>query len=55
MGKKKDVQFIDYLQRKFGLSEDQREILHKAISRRKFSKREIIDLAKEIKRQFPNK
>jgi hypothetical protein len=55
MGKKKDIKFIDYLQRKFGLSDDQREILHDEITGKNLSKRDITKFARNIKRQFPNK
>ena len=55
MGKKADVRFIDYLERRFGLSKEQRDILHEQITRKGLSKSDIIELAKAIKRQFPNK
>lgn len=46
--RKADLRFIDYLEKKYGLSKDQRRELHEAISRRGLSREEIEEEARWI-------
>jgi hypothetical protein len=53
MAKKPDIRFIDYLQQKYALSDVQREMLHRAITKQGLSKQEIEELAAWIKHNYP--
>ncbi len=48
MAKKPDIKFIDYLQKKFGFDDDDRELIHEEITGQNLSKEEIIDVVKGI-------
>jgi RHS repeat-associated protein len=54
---KPDIKLIDWISGKVGLSEGQRELLHEEI--RKIggclTKQELLELAKEVKQDYPNK
>jgi hypothetical protein len=55
MAKKPDIRFIDYLQQKYALSNGQRDMLHRAITKQGLSKQEIEELAAWIKQNYPKK
>jgi hypothetical protein len=55
MGRKKDIRQIDSIVRKAGLSKGQRRLLHEEITGRELSYQEILDIALDIKRLYPNK
>lgn len=54
MVKKPDIQFIDFVQKKFELTDKQRRMLHEAISGQRLSKKEIEETAQFIKETYPN-
>lgn len=55
MPRKKDIKLVDSIVRKLRLSQDQRELLHEVITRQGLTYREILQIAKEIKREYPRK
>jgi hemolysin activation/secretion protein len=55
MAKKSDIRKIDWLVKKYGLSLNQREILHEEITGQSLSLEEIEEIAKQIKKLYPNK
>ncbi len=55
MGKKPDNKFIDWVCLEVGLSDWQRELLHEDITKQQFTKKEILELAAEIKELYPRK
>lgn len=55
MSPKDDIKAIDSIVKKLGLSEAQRDILHDVIHHERLTYREILEAAREVKRDFPNK
>jgi hypothetical protein len=55
LGTKSDIKKIDYIVDKLGLSREQRRILHDEITGQHYSLKEIEEIAKQIKDNFPNK
>jgi hypothetical protein len=55
VGKKDDLRQIDRIVKEEGLSKGQRRLLHEEISGQRLSLEEIREIAKEIKRLYPNK
>ena len=55
MPRKRDVKEIDRIVQEEGLTEEQRELLHRAITKQGYSLEEIREIAKEIKELYPNK
>ena len=55
MTRKVDIKLVDSVVRKLRLSRDQRKLLHRAIHGQALSYREIMELAKEIERDYPRK
>jgi hypothetical protein len=55
MAKKRDIRLIDRVQKDIGLSDDQREMLHRDIHGLRLKYQEIVEKAKEIRRDYPNK
>jgi hypothetical protein len=55
MPRKRDLGQIDRVIKKIGLTRGQRELLHRAISKKHLSLDEIKELAKQIKEIYPNK
>ena len=53
MAKRPDIKFIDYLQKKYGLSDPQREQLHEEITGQNLSKSEIEEIVKSFVEEFP--
>jgi hypothetical protein len=58
MVRKGDIKLVDEIARRVGLSDDQRELLHEEFRRyylEDLTYREILELARQIKQDFPNK
>lgn len=55
MAKKPDIKQIDRIVKEEGLTQGQRELLHRAITKEGYSPEEIREIAKEIKEPYPNK
>ena len=55
MAKKRDIRQIDRVQKDLDLSDDQREMLHHDIHGLRLKYQEIVEKAKKIKRDYPNK
>ena len=51
----RDIRMIDSIVKTVGLSEGQRDILHDEIHNQRLSYREILEIAKYVKRENPNK
>jgi len=54
MAKKQDIKQIDRIVKEEGLTMGQREILHEEITKQGRSLEEIREIAKEIKKLYPN-
>jgi hypothetical protein len=52
---KRDIKQIDRIVKEEGLTQGQRELLHRAITREEYSLEEIREIAREIKDLYPNK
>ncbi len=52
---KKDIEEIDRIVREEGLSREQRRLLHEEITGQNLSLEEIREIAKDIKKLYPNK
>lgn len=55
MSRKRDIKQIDAAVRKLRLSKEQRELLHRAIHGEKLTYRELLEEAKAILEDYPNK
>jgi hypothetical protein len=55
MTRKRDIKLVDAITKKLRLSMAQRRLLHRDITGRRLSFREIEEIAREIKQDFPNK
>ena len=55
MGRKDDTKQIDAIAAKAGLTKGQRRILHEWISGQDMSYRDILEVAYDVKKLFPNK
>jgi hypothetical protein len=55
LAKKRDLKQIDCIVKEEGLTQGQRELLHRAITKEGYSLEEIREIAKEIKELYPNK
>jgi hypothetical protein len=55
MVRKNDIKLIDSVVRKLKLSRDQRQLLHEIIDRPNMTYQEIMELAREIRQDYPNK
>lgn len=55
MVRKRDIKMIDDVVRRLGLSRRQRRLLHRQITGRELTYREIVEEAKDVVRDFPNK
>ena len=55
MSRKDDLRKIDRIVKEEGLSKGQRRLLHEEISGQNLSLDEIREIAREIKRLYPNK
>ena len=55
MAKKPDVKQIDRIVKEEGLTKGQRRILHDEITGQELTLEEIREIAKEVKRLYPNK
>jgi hypothetical protein len=55
MPRKLDIKQIDRIVREEELTQGQRELLHRAITREGYSLEEIREIATEIKELYPNK
>ena len=58
MVRKRDIRLIDSVVRKLGLSQDQRELLHEELRHYRpedLTHREVLELARQIKQDFPSK
>ena len=56
MVRKDDIKLVDDIVRRVGLSQDQRELLHEEFEYyENLTYREILELARQIKQDFPNK
>ena len=55
MAKKPDIRQIDRITKEEGLTEGQREILHEEITGQGHTLEEIREIAKDIKKLYPNK
>lgn len=55
MANKRDIKQINDVQKQVGLSDKQREILHDQIHGEKKTWKEIVEIAEEIKTQYPNR
>jgi len=55
MARKQDIRMIDRVVRAVGLSREQRRLLHDEIHGQRLTYREIKELAREIKRDYPGK
>ena len=50
-----DIKAIDSIVKKVGLTEGQRDILHDEIHDKHLSYREILEIARDVKQEYPNK
>jgi len=58
MARKRDIRLVDSIVKKLGLSQDQRELLHEALRHdclQDATYQDILDLAREIKQEYPGK
>ncbi|MDD4889092.1 MAG: hypothetical protein PHU85_04115 [Phycisphaerae bacterium] len=55
MVRKNDIRLIDTVVRIAGLSREQRRLLHREISGQDLSYRQILEQARDIKKQYPRK
>lgn len=55
MVKKLDIKQIERIVKEEGLTQGQRELLHRAITKEGYSLEEIREMATEIKELYPNK
>ncbi len=55
MARKLDIKQIDRIVKEEGLTQGQRELLHRAITKEGYPLEEIREIAKEIKELYPNK
>ncbi len=55
MTRKRDTRQIDSVVRRVGLSSEQRRLLHDEIAGRDLRYRQILDLARQIKKLYPRK
>ena len=55
MPRKKDIKQIDAVVRRLRLSKEQRELLHRAIHGEKLTYRELLEEAKAIRKDYPNR
>jgi len=55
MSPKDDIKAINSIVKKVGLSEAQRDILHDRIHHQGLTYKEILECAKEVKQDYPNK
>jgi hypothetical protein len=55
MARKRDIKLVDDIARRLKLSEDQREMLHNAIHDQNLTYRQILEVAKDILEDYPNK
>jgi hypothetical protein len=53
MVRKRDIKLIDDVVRTLKLSKEQRNLLHQAIHGQEFSRKDILEIAREIKRDYP--
>lgn len=53
MVRKRVIRLIDDVVKRVGLSDEQRELLHDAIHGRRLTHQEILQEAKDIKRDYP--
>jgi hypothetical protein len=55
MAKKRDIKLVDDIVRKLRLSQEQRNLLHRAVNKQNLTYREILEEAKGILEDYPNK
>ena len=55
MVRKDDIKQMDSIVRKLGLTQDQREFLHRAIRGENLTYREILEVARQLKQEYPRK
>ncbi|MFP4139276.1 MAG: hypothetical protein ACOCVI_00805 [Planctomycetota bacterium] len=55
MVRKRDIKMIDEVVHRLGLSRQQRRLLHRQITGRKLTYREIVEEARDVLRDFPKK
>lgn len=55
MSRKRDIKLVDEVARRLKLSKEQRRLLHLVVTGQGFGFREIEEIGRDIKQDYPNK